>query len=75
MCQCWLVEDQHGGPSVEQITRIGLDTSKSVFVVHGVDAAERPVLRRKLRRAEVEPFFARLPPLLVGLEACGGAHH
>jgi transposase len=60
---------------VEQITRIGLDTSKSVFVVHGVDAAERPVLRRKLRRAEVEPFFARLPPLLLGLEACGGAHH
>jgi transposase len=60
---------------VEQVTRIGLDTSKQVFVVHGVDAAERPVLRRKLRRAEVEPFFARLPPALIGLEACGGSHH
>jgi transposase len=40
-----------------------------------VDAAERPVLRKKLRRSEVEPFFARLPPALVGLEACGGSHH
>jgi transposase len=60
---------------VEQVIRIGLDTSKSVFVVHGVDAQERPVLRRKLRRAEVEPFFARLPPALIGLEACGGSHH
>ena len=43
-------------------------------MLHGVDAAERPVLRRKLRRAEVELFFARLPTLLAGLEACGGAH-
>jgi transposase len=60
---------------VEQVIRIGVDTSKSVFVVHGVDATERPVLRRKLRRGEVEPFFARLPPTLIGLEACGGAHH
>jgi transposase len=60
---------------VEQVIRIGLDTSKTVFVVHGVDAQERPVLRRKLRRAEMEPFFARLPPTLIGLEACGGAHH
>jgi transposase len=60
---------------VEQIIRIGLDTSKQVFVVHGVDMAERLVLRRKLRRAEVERFFAGLPPLRVGLEACGAAHH
>lgn len=60
---------------MEQIIRIGLDTSKQVFVVHGVDAAERPVLRRKLRRGEVEQFFAMLPPLLVGLEACGAGHH
>ena len=58
-----------------EITRIGLDTSKNVFVPHGVDAQDRPVLSRKLRRAEVEGFFARLPPALVGLEACGAAHH
>lgn len=60
---------------MEQVIRIGLDTSKQVFVVHGVNAAERPVLRRQLRRAELAAFFAGLPPVLVGLEACGGSHH
>jgi transposase len=60
---------------MEQIIRIGLDTSKNVFVVHGVDVQERPVLRRKLRRGEVLGFFAGMRPLLVGLEACGGSHH
>jgi transposase len=60
---------------VEQITRIFIDTSKSIFQLHGVDAAERPVLRRKLRRKEMIPFFAALTPTVVGLEACGGAHH
>lgn len=58
-----------------KIIRIGVDTSKSVFVLHGVDAAERPVLRRKLRRRQVIEFFAKLPPTRVGMEACGGAHH
>lgn len=58
-----------------EIIRIGLDTSKSVFQVHGVDAAERPVLRKKLRRVDVERFFARLAPTRIGLEACGAAHH
>jgi transposase len=58
-----------------EIIRIGLDTSKHVFVLHGVDAQEQPVLRRQLRRGELESFFAKLPPTLVGLEACGAAHH
>lgn len=58
-----------------EVTRIGMDTSKSVFQLHGVDAAERPVLRRRLRRGEVVKFFASLAPCAVGLEACGGAHH
>jgi transposase len=58
-----------------EIIRIGVDTSKSVFQVHGVDAAERPLLRRQLRRGEVERFFAALPPTAIGLEACGAAHH
>jgi transposase len=57
------------------IIRIGVDTSKSVFVLHGVDAAERPVLRKKLRRRDFLNFFAKLPPTKVGLEACGGAHY
>jgi len=60
---------------VNQIIRIGMDTSKSVFELHGVDAAEQPVLRKKLRRQQVLSFFAKLPPTRVGLEACGGAHH
>jgi transposase len=52
-----------------------MDTSKSVFVLHGVDAAERPVLRKTLRRRQVIEFFGRLPPTQVGMEACGAAHH
>jgi transposase len=60
---------------MDQITRIGMDTSKHVFQLHGVNAAEEPVLRRKLRRKEVAAFFAKLGPTVVGIEACGGAHH
>jgi transposase len=60
---------------VEQLSRIGVDTSKHIFQLHGVDASERVVLRRKLRRKEVLSFFAGLEPTLVGLEACGGAHY
>jgi transposase len=60
---------------VEQIIRIGMDTSKHFFQLHGVNAAEQPVLRRKLRRKEVMAFFAKLPPTVVGLEACGAAHY
>jgi transposase len=60
---------------VNQIIRIGMDTSKHFFQLHGVDAAERPVLRRKLRRNQVLAFFAKLPPTVVGMEACGAAHY
>jgi len=58
-----------------EIIRIGVDTSKSVFQLHGVDAAEQPVLRKKLRRRDFLGFFAQLPPTKVGLEACGGSHY
>ena len=57
------------------IIRVGLDTSKSLFQLHGVDAAEQPVLRKRLRRAEMIKFFEKLPPVLVALEACGASHH
>jgi transposase len=57
------------------IIRIGLDTSKHVFQVHGVDEQERPILRRQVRRSEIEKFFAKLPPTRIGLEACGASHH
>jgi len=57
------------------IIRIGLDTSKHVFQMHGVDESEKPVLRRQLRRSEVEKFFAKLAPTCIGIEACGASHH
>jgi transposase len=60
---------------VTKIIRIGIDTSKSVFVLHGVDAAEQPVLRRKLRRSQVLEFFRKLEPTKIGMEACGGVHY
>jgi len=57
------------------IIRIGLDTSKHVFQLHGVDETEQPVLRRQLRRSEIAKFFAKLAPTRIGLEACGASHH
>ena len=57
-----------------EITIVGLDLAKNVFQVHGADARGGAVLRKKLRRAQVLEFFARLPPCLVAMEACGGAH-
>jgi transposase len=60
---------------MEQIIRIGMDTSKSVFQLHGVDEAERPVLRKQLRREAMVSFFKKLPATVIGIEACGGAHH
>jgi transposase len=60
---------------MEQVTTIGLDIAKRVFQVHGVDAAGKAVLRRQLTRRQVVAFFTKLPRCLVGLEACGTAHH
>jgi transposase len=59
---------------MEAIT-IGLDIAKSVFHVHVADSSGRVLQSRKLRRAQVEPFFARQPRAVVGIEACGTAHH
>ena len=58
-----------------KVITIGLDIAKRVFQAHGVDAAGRAVVRRKLGRAEVLDFFRVLPRCLVGIEACGTAHH
>jgi transposase len=58
-----------------RIIRVGLDTSKHVFQVHGVDEADQPVLRRQVRRGEMEKVFAQLPATRIGLEACGASHH
>jgi len=58
-----------------QITTIGLDIAKSVFQVHGIDAAGEILLRRRLTRARVLPFFAKLGPCLIGIEACATSHY
>lgn len=57
---------------MDQITRIGMDTSKQMFQLHGVDGAERVVLRRKLRRGEVLSFFERLAPAEIGPRSAQG---
>ena len=59
-----------------KIATVGLDLAKNVFQLHGIDAAGRVVVRRRLRRSEViEDTFTGAPPCLVGMEACAGAHH
>jgi transposase len=58
-----------------EITRIGVDTSKSVFTLHGVDGSGRGILRVNLRRSQLLGFFAKRAPLEVALEACASAHH
>ena len=60
---------------MQTITTIGLDIAKSVFQVHGVDAAGAVVIRRQLKRRSVLGFFQKLPPCLVGIEACASSHH
>jgi transposase len=57
------------------ITRVGIDLAKKVFQVHGVDGHGKPCLKKQLKRAQVLPFFANLPPCLVGMESCGSAHY
>jgi transposase len=60
---------------MQTITTIGLDIAKSVFQVHGVDAQGNMVIRRQLKRRYVLKFFQKLPPCLVGIEACASSHH
>lgn len=59
---------------MSETTTVGLDLAKNVFQAHGADASGRVVLRKKLRRDQVLDFFGRLPPCVVAMEACGGAH-
>ena len=60
---------------MESISRIGMDTSKRIFQLHGVDGAEHPVLRKKLLRDRMIALLQALPPTVVALEACGASHH
>ena len=58
-----------------QITTIGLDIAKNVFQVHGIDADEKVVVRKQLRRGKLIAFFEALSPCVIGIEACATAHH
>jgi transposase len=58
-----------------EVSTIGLDLAKTVFQVHGVDVAGETVIRRRLRRRQVVLFFKKLPPCLIGVEACATSHH
>ena len=56
------------------ITTVGIDLAKLVSQVHGVDVRGKVALRKQLKRHQIVAFFAQMPPCLVGMEACGGAH-
>ncbi len=60
---------------MQAVTTMGLDIAKSVFQVHGIDAECKVVVRQQLRRARVLTFFRKLPPCLIGIEACATSHH
>ena len=60
---------------MQVITTIGLDIAKSVFQVHGIDADGNVLIRRQLKRRYVLAFFQKLPPCLIGIEACASSHH
>jgi transposase len=60
---------------MQTITTIGLDIAKSVFQVHGVDAGGEVVVRRQLKRRSVLAFFQKMPPCLIGIEACASSHY
>ena len=59
---------------MQTVTTIGVDIAKSVFQVHGVDAAGQVVIRRQLKRRAILEFFQKLSPCLVGIEACASSH-
>ncbi len=60
---------------MNEVITIGLDLAKNVFQVHGVDASGEATIRRRLGRRQVIPFFNKLPPCLIGVEACATSHH
>jgi transposase len=58
-----------------KITTFGIDLAKDVFQIHGVDAHGKAVIKKQLKRDQMASFFVNLPPCLIGMEACGSAHH
>ncbi len=76
MCQSvvFIKDHEQEEPSVMKISTVGLDLAKNVFQVHGIDDAGEVMVRRSLRRRQVMPFFGKLEPCLIGMEACGTSH-
>jgi transposase len=60
---------------MKEVSTIGVDIAKNVFQVHGVDGGGAVVVRRALRRSQILAWFAKLPPCLIGMEACATAHY
>ena len=58
-----------------KITTVGIDLAKCVFQVHGTDEHGKVVVKKAMKRDQVTNYFANLPPCLIGMEACGSAHH
>ena len=58
-----------------KITTIGIDLAKNIFQIHGVDERGKVAVRKQLKRAQMLSYFANLEPCLIGMEACGSAHH
>ena len=58
-----------------KITTVGIDLAKVVFQIHGVDSRGKTAVRKQLKRSEMSSYFARLEPCVIGMEACGSAHH
>ena len=58
-----------------KLMSVGIDLARNVFQVHGVNAHGKTVMRKQLKRHQVAAFFANMPPCLIGIEACGSAHH
>jgi transposase len=69
------IDNQAEEPPAMKTIMIGVDLAKNVFQVHGIGKAGEVVIRRRLRRGQVLGFFAKLEPVVVGMEACGGAHY
>lgn len=58
-----------------KVTTLGIDLAKNVFQLHGVNEFGKPVIKKQLKREQMAAFFVNLPPCLIGMEACGSAHH
>ena len=58
-----------------KLTTVGIDLAKNVFQVHGIDVHGNVLVKKQLRRDQIGTFFVNLPPCLLGMEACGSAHH